>query len=130
MSVIIKGKETDRRIAEGLRDTFVSQYNDVAAFQMLLDTLGDNCLDRLIHRLKIEEKIDLFKDYVALKSIAEEVRAKGNREIFIEVCKEDEARAWINDNGKYHPLVFEALYKVYRNSERLAPYLKDKKEKR
>lgn len=128
MSVIIKGKEADRRIAEGLRDNFVSKYNDVEAFQILLDNLGANCLDRLIHRLKIEEKIDLFKDYVALKDIAAEVRAKANREIFIEVCKEDEARAWINDNGKYQSLTFEALYKVYRRSERLAPYLKKQKK--
>lgn len=128
MSVIIKGKEADRRIAEGLRDNFVSQYNDVEAFQTLLDNLGDNCLDRLIHRLKIEEKIDLFRDYVALKEIAAEVRAKANREIFIEVCQVDEARAWINDNGKYYPLAFEALYKVYRRAERLAPYLKEKKK--
>lgn len=128
MSVIIKGKEADRRIAEGLRDHFVSVYNDVEAFQTLLDNLGANCLDRLIHRLKIEEKIDLFKDYVALKEIAAEVRAKANREIFVEVCKVDEARAWINDNGKYHTLTFEALYKVYRRSERLVPYLKKQKK--
>lgn len=126
MSVSIKGKESDRRIAEGFRETFVSKYNDVAAFQALLDTLGDNCLDRLIHRLKIEEKIDLFKDYVVLKAIAEEVRTKANREVFIEVCQEEDARAWINDNGKYSQLTFEALYKVFRKSERLASYLNNK----
>ena len=126
MSVIIKGKEADKRIAEGLRDTFVGRYNDVSAFQELLDTLGDNCLDRLIHRLKMEEKIDLFKDYVALKSIAEEVKTKASREVFTEVCKEEDARAWVNDNGKYSQLSFEALYKVFKKSEHLLPYLKNK----
>ncbi len=123
----MQGKKQDIHLAESLRDKFISQYNDEDAFQRLLDELGDNCSDRLIHRLKKEVYIDLFRDYVELKKLADDIKMHSNREIFIEVCKVNEAREWINDNGKYTSLTFEALYRVFRNNEGLIPFIKIKK---
>lgn len=120
----MKGKERDKQLAESLRDEFINKYNDETAFQALLEELGDNCLDRMVHCLKTQAKIDFFRDYMPLKNIAAEVLENNNREIFSEVCIVDDARAWINDNGRYKDVVFDALYRVYRRQAALQPFIK------
>lgn len=125
--IIMQGKERDLKLAEQLRKNFIDKYNNQEAFTSLLERFEPNCEDKLIHRLKTEESIDFYKDYVALKEIAAKV-SKGNyRELFLYVCEEDQARVWINDNGRYEELAFSALYRSFRNQPELQKYIKPKK---
>lgn len=121
--VMMKGKERDQKLAKSLRETFINKYSDKKNFEMLLEGLDENYLDRLIHLLKVETKVDIFKDYVELKEIARSVRESKQSDVFDEVCAVDEAREWINDNGKYTTLTFGALYRVYRRDEALKPLI-------
>ena len=123
MGVGLIGKEADKKMAEKFRESFVEQYKDNANFEQLMEGLGEDCIERLIHRLKIEEKINLFKDYIELKKIAKSVFEESRREVYRVACKEDNARAWINDNGKYSIIVFDALYKVFKQKESLKEYI-------
>lgn len=120
----MNGKERDKQLAESLREAFIEKYSDTIVFKELLDEMEDNCLDRMIHNLKQEKSIDLFKDYVVLKEIAADVKMHQSKAVFEEVCKVDDARAWINDNGKYITLAFTALCEVYKKDERLKPLIK------
>ena len=119
----MKGKESDKQLAEGLRSEFIKRYESMKAFEELLNEMEDNCLDKMIHSLKQEANINIIKDYNALKKIAADIKDNHQREIYHEVCAIDEARAWINDNGKYKTLVFDALCKVYKKQEALKPLI-------
>ena len=123
MSIAMIGKESDKRMAEKLREDFVEKYRDNSNFKELLDELGEDCVDRLIHRLKMEEKINLFKDYIELKKIAKAVFESTPNEVYQMACEESSARAWINDNGKHSVIAFDALYKVFRNTKALDEYI-------
>lgn len=120
----MKGKERDLGLANKLREAFIERYEgNEREFEELLNGLGDNCLERLIHRLKGEEKINIYRDYTVLKEIAEEVKIKHTKEIFLAISQVDDARAWINDNGKYLGLAFEALYYVFKKNDKLQPLI-------
>ena len=120
----MKGKEHDLGLANKLREAFIKRYEgNEREFEELLNGLGDNCLERLIHRLKGEEKINIYRDYTVLKEIAEEVKIKHTKEIFLAISQVDDARAWINDNGKYLGLAFEALYHVFKKNDQLKPLI-------
>lgn len=120
----MKGKERDLGLANKLREAFIERYEgNETEFEELLNGLGDNCLERLIHRLKGEEKINIYRDYTVLKGIAEEVKIKHTKEIFLAISQVDDARAWINDNGKYLGLAFEALYYVFKKNDKLQPLI-------
>lgn len=119
----MQGKERDKQLAEGLRNEFIKRYQSQQAFRELLGEMEDNCLDKMIHSLKQEAKINIFRDYNALKQIASDVKENHTKEVYDEVCAIDEARAWINDNGKYKTLVFDALCKVYKRQEGLKPLI-------
>lgn len=119
----MKGKERDKQLAEALRTEFIKRYEGLKAFEELLDDMEDNCLDKMIHSLKQEANINVIRDYSALKQIASDIKVKRAREVYHEVCAIDEARAWINDNGKYKTLVFDALCKVYKKQEALKPLI-------
>lgn len=120
----MKGKERDLGLANKLREAFIERYEgNEREFEELLNGLGDNCLERLIHRLKGEEKINIYRDYTVLKEIAEEVKIKHTKEIFLTISQVDDARAWINDNGKYLELAFEALYHVFKKNDQLKPLI-------
>ena len=120
----MKGKERDLRLANELRGAFIKRYEDnEKEFEELINSLGDNCLERLIHRLKSEEKINIYRDYQALKEVAESVKINAAKEVYTSVAQIDDARVWINDNGKYITLVFEALYQAFKNSEGLIPLI-------
>ena len=123
MSIAMIGKESDKRMAERLRESFIEKYSDTRIFKELLEDLGEDCVDRLIHRLKIEEKINLFKDYIELKKIATTVFESAQNEVYKVACEENSARAWINDNGKHSVIAFDALYKVFRSTESLDEYI-------
>lgn len=123
MGIAMIGKESDKRMAEKLREDFVEKYSDNSNFKELLEGLGEDCIDRLIHRLKIEEKINLFKDYIELKKIATTVFESAQKEVYKVACEEDSARAWINDNGKHLTIAFDALYKVFRSTNSLEQYI-------
>ena len=123
MGIAMIGKESDKRMAEKLREDFVEKYSDNSNFKELLEGLGEDCIDRLIHRLKIEEKINLFKDYIELKKIATTVFESAQKEVYKVACEEDSARAWINDNGKHLTIAFDALYKVFRSTKSLEQYI-------
>ena len=127
--IIIKGKERDLKLAQQLRKDFIDKYNNQEAFEVLLQHFQPNCEDKLIHRLKTEETIDFYKDYAALKEIASKVSKAHYKELFLYVCEEDEARVWINDNGKYEGMVFNALYRSFRNQPELQKYIKPKKNR-
>lgn len=124
VTVILKGKDRDIRLAEEIRQTFITEYNNESRFQELIMSLGTHTADRLIHRLNRTEKINLYGDYNALKDIAEETIGKANRMIFKDACLEEDARTWINNKGKYQEIVFESLYKVFRANEKLQTYIK------
>lgn len=129
----MKGKERDLKLANELRERFIKRYeNNLKDLKEVMNHLGDNCLEKLIYRFKGEYQINLYRDYYALKKIAAEVRENKIAEVFEAVCEEDEARAWINDNGKYTALAFEALYKVFKRDEKLMDFINvtDKKRDR
>nr|WP_302598488.1 hypothetical protein [uncultured Cellulosilyticum sp.] len=119
----MKGKERDKQLAEGLRNEFIKRYESQKAFKELLDEMEDNCLDKMIHSLKQEAKINIFRDYNALKQIASDVKENHTKEVYDEVCAMDEARTWINDNGKYKTLAFDALCNVYKRQDALKPLI-------
>ena len=120
----MKGKERDLRLANELRDAFIKRYaGNERELDELFSTLGDNCIERLIHRLNSEEKINIYRDYNALKEIAESVKIKNIKEVYKSVIEVDDARAWINDNGKYIGLAFEALYSIFKKNEGLLPFI-------
>lgn len=120
----MKGKERDLRLANELREAFIKRYeNNEKEFEELINSLGDNCLERLIHRLKGEEKINIYRDYQALKEVAETVKINATKDVYSSVSQVDDAREWINDNGKYITLVFEALYQVFKKNEALLPLI-------
>lgn len=119
----MQGKEHDVQLAEKLRNEFISKYKSSGTFQQFLNEMPNNCIDRMIHCLKQEVCINIFRDYNALKAVAQDVINYKASEIYDEVCAIDEARKWINDNGKYDILVFESLYKVYRKQERLQLFI-------
>ena len=120
----MKGKERDLRLANELREAFIKRYEDnEKEFEELINSLGDNCLERLIHRLKGEEKINIYRDYQALKEVAETVKINATKDVYLSVSQIDDAREWINDNGKYITLVFEALYQVFKRNEALLPLI-------
>ena len=67
----MKGKERDLKLANELRENFIKSYKgNERAFEELINGLGDDCLEKLVFRLKGEEKINLYKDYNQLKEIA------------------------------------------------------------
>lgn len=120
----MKGKERDLRLANELREAFIKRYEgNEREFEELINSLGDNCLERLIHRLKGEAKINIYRDYNKLKEIAETVKTKHIKEVYESMIEVDDARAWINDNGKYLDLAFEALYHVFKKNESLRSFI-------
>lgn len=120
----MKGKERDLRLANELREAFIKRYeSNEREFEELINSLGDNCLERLIHRLKGEKKINIYRDYNALKEVAETVKTKHAKEVYLSIIEVDDARVWINDNGKYLSLAFEALYHVFKKNEGLIPLI-------
>ena len=59
VTVIMKGKEHDLRLANKLREAFIKRYeSNEREFEELINSIGDNCLERLIHRLKGEKEIN------------------------------------------------------------------------
>ena len=129
MTVIMKGKERDLELANQLREAFMKRYaNNEREFQELIESLGEQTLDRLIHRLKVEKHINQYKDYIALKEIASEVKRTSTRRVFEVMSQVDDARVWINDNGKYMGMAFEALYSVFKQHEKLKPLIEEKEE--
>lgn len=123
MTVIIKGKERDIKLAEAIRESFVTEYNDDTKFQALLEQLGTNVVDKLVFRLSRTEKINLYKDYNQLKAIGQEVFETNRREVFAQACLVEDARTWINNKGKYQEIVFESLYKVFLKADQLKAFL-------
>ena len=121
----MQGKERDKQLAEGLRSEFIKRYESPKAFKELLDEMEDNCLDKMIHSLKQEATINIFRDYNALKQIAKDVKENKTQEVYNEICAINEARAWINDNGKYKTLAFDALCIVYKRQEALKPLINE-----
>lgn len=119
MTVILKGKDRDIKLAETIRATFVEVYNDESKFEELLADLGSNTLDKLIHRLNTTKKIQLYRDYNDLKEIAQEVLTHCGKEVFLEACKIEDARVWINNKGKYKEIAFDSLYRVFEQNEKL-----------
>lgn len=120
----MKGKEHDLRLANKLREAFIKRYeSNEREFEELINSLGDNCLERLIHRLKGEKEINIYRDYNALKKVAETVKTNYTKEVYKFILEIDDARAWINDNGKYIDLAFEALYHVFKKNEGLIPLI-------
>lgn len=121
----MKGKENDVKLAIKLRDSFIMQYNDDKTFDKLLSELEKHYTDRLIHRLSKEIKINIVKYYEDLKQILIAIRQHHAREIFIHICKIDDARSWVNDNGKYSNLVFEAVYSLYKKDQEVLKWQKE-----
>ena len=128
MTVIMKGKERDIKLAEAIRETFIATYKEQSNFNTFLNNLGSNTVDRLLHRLNSTAKINLYRDYNALKVIAEEVINTCYRQVYDETCKVDDTRVWINNKGKYQEIVFESLYKVFRTNEKLANFIEETEE--
>lgn len=129
MTVIMKGKERDLELANQLREGFIKRYgHNEREFQELIESLGEQTLDRLIHRLKIEKTINLYRDYNALKEVALEVKRTSARKVFEVMSQVDDARVWINDNGRYMDMAFEALYSIFKQNEKLKPFIEDKEE--
>lgn len=120
---ILKGKQADMAFAEEIREAFINEYKDDRKIQELLSELGSNTVDKLIYRLNCTEKIQLYRDYRGLREVAEEVIATCYRKVYDEACGEENARVWINNKGKYHELVFESLYKVFRADPRLQDFI-------
>ncbi|MDF2612886.1 MAG: hypothetical protein K0S71_672 [Clostridia bacterium] len=110
----MKGKESDVHLAIQLRASFIMQYNDDEAFGGLLNKLEKDHDDRLVHKLTKEIKMNIGKHYKDLKQIIATIRQQHAREVFIHICKMDDARTWVNDNGKYTDLVFEAVYALLK----------------
>lgn len=126
MTFSMKGKERDLELATQLREAFMAQYaGNESAFKDLINALGDQTLDRLIHRLKVEKNINLYRDYNALKEVALDVKMTQAKDVFQVMSQVDEARVWINDNSKYTEMVFEALYDVFKESEKLKPFIEE-----
>lgn len=55
--------------------------------------------------------------------MAETVKINAAKDVYLSVSQVDDAREWINDNGKYMTLVFEALYQVFKRNEALLPLI-------
>lgn len=126
---MMKGKERDIELANHLREEFMKRYaNNERALQELLESLGEHTLDRLIHRLKLEKTINLYRDYKELREIALQVQKHSARQVFEGMSRVDDARVWINDNGKYMDMAFEALYHVFKADIRLKPLVEEKVE--
>lgn len=121
----MRGKERDIKLAETIRNEFMTLYSDDAKFAELIDQLGDTTVDRLIHRLNHEKRIDLYKDYKALKTMGENIVDTCKGEVFKEACHTEDARVWINNKGKYQDLVFESLYTVFYQYGPLQEYIKE-----
>lgn len=127
VTIIMKGKERDITLANQLRAGFMERYaHNEKSMQELIEALGEQTLDRLIHRLQLEKSIHLYRDYKALKEIALEVKMHSAHKVFDIISQVDDARVWINDNGKYGDMAFEALYTVFKESPKLLPYIQEK----
>jgi len=119
----VEGKERDIKLAIQLRDSFIKQYNDNKAFDRLLSELQESHSDRLIHSLKKEMKINIIRYYKDLKQVLSAIIQNNARDIFICICKIDDSRVWINDNGKHINLAFEAVYSFYKKNQEVLKYL-------
>ncbi|PHV71636.1 hypothetical protein CS063_03470 [Sporanaerobium hydrogeniformans] len=108
------GRENDIKIATVLREGFIKEYNDDQLFSLLLDTIKDGYEERFIHRATKECKLNVVVHYKRLKEMVDETRRQNVREIFERVCCIEEARAWINDNGKYTEIVAGIFYDFYK----------------
>lgn len=113
------GKESDIKLAIELREKFINTYNDDMAFNELLSRFEKGYMDKLIHKLTKEIKISAARNYKMLKDRIINIRECEARELFVHICQIDEARIWINDNGKYTDLAFEAAYCTIKNDEEL-----------
>ena len=123
----MKGKERDIALANQLRAEFMERYaHNEKNTQELIEALGEQTLDRLIHRLQVEKSIHLYRDYKALKEIALDVKMHSAHKVFDVMSQVDDARVWINDNGKYMDIAFEALYTIFKEDARLLPFIEEK----
>ncbi len=116
----MKGKERDIPLANKLRSEFISRFkSNKEALSELIISIGDRVLDKLVYRFKEEEQLDLLKEYETLMKVATNVKESKLQEVYNLVEEVDDARTWINDNGKFTSLVYEALYTVFREEAEL-----------
>ncbi len=108
------GRENDIKIATVLRDNFISKYNDTQVFNELLDTIKEEYEERFVHRATKECKLNVIVHYNTLKEMVAETRKEMAKDIFEKACLVNEARTWINDNGRYKDIVSEAFYQCYK----------------
>lgn len=104
------GKESDIRLALAFREKFVCQYNDDEVFKAFLNQFEKDCLDKLVHKLTKETKANITKCYKVVKERVAYMIEYESNELFKLICQIEEARTWINDNGKFTYLAFEVAY--------------------
>ncbi|WP_069997350.1 hypothetical protein [Cellulosilyticum sp. I15G10I2] len=119
----MQGKESDIHLALALRTAFIEKYNDVEVFDVFLVQLEKEYMEKWIHKFIKETNISITKYHGKLKERISMIRIHKKREIFIEICKINDARAWINDNGKYKQLAFNVMYLFYKEDKELLKYV-------
>jgi hypothetical protein len=115
----MQGKTSDIKIAQELRRLFVVAYNDDEAFNLFMQQFEKDYADKLIHKLGKEKSININKFYKKLKERIVYIREDRLKTIFVQICKVEGARRWVNDNGKYGQLAFEVFYDLYKEDVEL-----------
>lgn len=103
--------------AQNLKKIFIDRYNNIDNLNELTEVITDGDFTRAINELANEFNIKQIEDYKELRRIAIEIKLHNGRDIFLQICKNNNIEDWIKDNGNYYRIVVDAFIEVFKRSD-------------